>query len=142
MNVISRRGWEIPDRLATPEHLFFNRRSFLAGSASALAMAPVAAHAQRVTDLATIADPTADLYPAKRNEKYVLDRPITDEKINGNYNNFYEFGSQKTIASTAQNLITRPWTVKIDGMVERPFEIGIDELIRKMGVEERTYRHR
>jgi sulfoxide reductase catalytic subunit YedY len=142
MNVIRRRGWEIPDRLATPEHLFFNRRTFLVGGASAIALAPCAAGAQRVGDLATLPDPTADLYPAKRNEKYVLDRPITDEKINGNYNNFYEFGSQKTIASTAQELITRPWTVKIDGMVEKPFEIGIDDLIRKMTLEERTYRHR
>jgi sulfoxide reductase catalytic subunit YedY len=141
MNVIRRRGWEIPDRLATPEHLFFNRRNFVAG-AGALAMTPVAAHAQRVTDLANIPDPTADLYPAKRNEKYGLDRPITDEKINGNYNNFYEFGSQKTIASSAQALITQPWTVKIDGMVEKPMEIDIDDLIRKMGIEERTYRHR
>ena len=92
--------------------------------------------------LANLPDPTADLYPAKRNEKYVLDRPITDEKINGNYNNFYEFGSAKTIASAAQALKTRPWTVKIDGMVEKPIEIGIDDLIRKMTLEERTYRHR
>ena len=46
--------------------------------------------AQRVSELP---DPTADLYPAKRNEKYVLDRPVTDEKINTNYNNFFEFGS-------------------------------------------------
>ena len=87
-------------------------------------------------------DPTADLYPAKRNEKYKLDRPITDEKINGNYNNFYEFGSSKHIASAAQALKTRPWTIKIDGMVEKPFEIGIDDLIRKMALEERLYRHR
>ena len=142
MNVIRRRGWDIPDRLATPEHLFFNRRSFLAGSASALALAPGMASAQRVTDLANLPDPTADLYPARRNEKYVLDRPITDEKINGNYNNFYEFGSSKSVASAAQALNIRPWTVKIDGMVEKPIEIGIDELIRKMGIEERTYRHR
>ena len=142
MNIIRRRGWEIPDRLVTPEHLFFNRRTFLAGSASALALAPNLASAQRVTDAANLPDPTADLYPAKRNEKYVLDRSITDEKINGNYNNFYEFGSQKTIASTAQALKIRPWTVKIDGMVEKPMEIGIDELIRKMTLEERTYRHR
>ena len=126
----------------TPEHLFFNRRGFLAGGASVLALGPRAAIAQRVTELANLPDPTADLYPAKRNEKYVLDRPITDEKINGNYNNFYEFGSQKTIAATAQALNTRPWTIKIDGMVEKPFEIGIDDLIRKVGLEERTYRHR
>jgi sulfoxide reductase catalytic subunit YedY len=142
MNVIRRRGWEIPDRLATPEHLFFNRRAFLAGGVSALAMASGLASAQRVSDAANLPDPTADLYPAKRNAKFVLDRPITDEKINGNYNNFYEFGSQKTIAATAQALQTRPWTIKIDGMVEKPFEIGVDDLIRKVGLEERTYRHR
>ena len=43
-------------------------------------MAPELAVAQR----ADASDPTRDLYPAKRNDKYVLDRPITDEKINGN----------------------------------------------------------
>ena len=142
MNVICRRGWEISDRLATPESLAFNRRSFLAGGASALALAPYAANAQRISDIGKIPDPSADLYPAKRNEKYALDRAITDEKVNGNYNNFYEFGTSKTIASAAQALPIRPWTVKIDGMVEKPTEVGIDELIRKLTLEERTYRHR
>jgi sulfoxide reductase catalytic subunit YedY len=142
MHIIRRRGWEIPERLATPEHLVFNRRGFLVGGASALALLPGAARAQRVSDLAKLPDPTADLYPAKRNERYKLDRPITTEKINGNYNNFYEFGTSKHISVTAQALKTRPWTVKIDGMVEKPFEVGIDDLIRKMTLEERTYRHR
>ena len=44
--------------------------------------------------------------------------------------------------SAAQALKLRPWTVKIDGMVEKPQEIGIDDLIRKMPLEERLYRHR
>jgi len=141
MHVIHRRGWEIPERLATPESIFLNRRAFLgsAAGAAALALSPMPAAAQRVADLP---DPTKDLYPAKRNEKYVLDRPVTDEKVNGAYNNFYEFGSSKTIAAQAQALKTRPWTVKIDGMVEKPIEIGIDDLIRKMPIEERLYRHR
>ena len=142
MSIIRRRGWELPDRLATPEHLIFNRRSFLAGGISALALAPCAANAQRVSDVARLPDPSADLYPAKRNDKYVLDRPITDEKINGNYNNFYEFNSSKSVAAQAQALPIRPWTIKIDGMVEKPIELGIDDLIRKMTLEERTYRHR
>ena len=59
---------------------------------------PGAAWRQRVTDLDKLPDPSASLYPAKRNEKYTLDRPITDEKINDNYNNFYEYGTSKTIA--------------------------------------------
>src|SRR5262249_42291776 len=117
MNIIRRRGWEIPDRLATPERLAFSRRSVLTGAASAIAFAPYAATAQRLTDVTKLPAPSADLYPAKRNEKYALDRPITDEKVNGNYNNFYEFGTAKTIASAAQALTIRPWTVKIDGMV-------------------------
>ena len=141
MHVIRRKGWEIPEHLATPEACFLNRRAFLGSvaGAAALTLTPHAAFAQRVTD---IPDPSKDLYPAKRNEKYVLDRPLTDEKLNANYNNFYEFGSSKTIARAAQALKTRPWTIKIDGMVEKPFEIGVDDLIRKVGIEERLYRLR
>jgi sulfoxide reductase catalytic subunit YedY len=140
MNVIRRRGWEIPERLATPEHLFFNRRAFMAtAGAAALSLSPELAAAQRASDLP---DPSKDLYPVKRNEKYLLDRPVTDEKININYNNFFEFGSSKTIARAAQALKLRPWTIKIDGMVEKEQTVDIDTLIRKMTLEERLYRMR
>jgi methionine sulfoxide reductase catalytic subunit len=140
MHVIRRRGWEIPESCATPEHLFLNRRAFLAATgAAAISLSPEFALAQRVADLP---DPTANLYPVKRNEKYVLDRPITDEKINTNYNNFFEFGSTKTVARAAQALKLRPWTIKIDGMVEKEQTIDIDELIKKVTLEERLYRHR
>ncbi|MBX6425130.1 MAG: protein-methionine-sulfoxide reductase catalytic subunit MsrP [Variibacter sp.] len=141
MHVLRRRGWEIPERLATPEHLFFNRRAVLGGGVAAAAglLLPSPAPAQRVADLP---DPTKDLYPLKRNEKYTLDRPITDEKLNASYNNFYEFGSSKLIAKQAQALKLRPWVIKIDGLVEKPREIGIDDLIKRMPLEERLYRHR
>jgi sulfoxide reductase catalytic subunit YedY len=138
MNVIRKRGWELPEREATPEHLFLNRRSLIAGAA-ALAASPGAALAQRVADLP---DPTRELYPVKRNEKFVLDRPLTDESVNTTYNNFYEFGTSKSIARAAQALRIRPWMVKIDGLVEKPFDIGIDDLVRKIPLEERLYRHR
>jgi sulfoxide reductase catalytic subunit YedY len=94
MHVIRRRGWEIPESHATPEDVFLNRRAFLgaAAGAAALALTPEAALAQRVADLP---DPTAGLYPFKRNEKFTLDRPITDEAVNNAYNNFYEFGSPR-----------------------------------------------
>jgi sulfoxide reductase catalytic subunit YedY len=138
MNVIRRRGWELPESAATPEHLFFDRRAFLAATGAVLA-APTLAAAQRVADLP---DPSAGLYPVKRNDKFVLDRPVTDEAINTTYNNFYEFGSSKTISRAAQALKLRPWTVKIDGMVGKPIEIGLDDLLAKMPLEERLYRHR
>ena len=140
MRVIRRRGWELPEHQATSEHLFFNRRQLLAaGAAAAFAVSPARALAQRISDLP---DPSALLYPVKRNEKFVLDRPITDEGVNTTYNNYYEFGSAKTIARAAQALPLRPWTIKIDGMVEKPQEIGIDDLLAKMPLEERLYRHR
>ena len=76
------------------------------------------------------------------NARYTLDRPLTDEKLATKYNNFYEFGSQKTIADEAQALKIRPWTIKIDGLVEKPMTVDIDDLLKKMPVEERLYRHR
>ena len=139
MHVIHRRSWEIPERLATPEHLAFSRRALLVGGASALALLPAVA---RAADSKWQHYPVPGLYPAKRNDKYKLDRKITDEKINDHYNNFYEFGTSKHIAAAAQKLTVEPWTVKIDGLVEKPQEIGIDDLIRKMTLEERLYRHR
>jgi sulfoxide reductase catalytic subunit YedY len=144
MNVIRRPGWEIPDSQVTPERLVFNRRAVLAAGAGAGAAALLsgAASAQRVADLDKIPDPSADLYPAKHNDKYALDRPITAEKINTHYNNFYEFNSSKEVAAQAQALPIRPWTIKIDGMVEKEQTLGIDDLIRQVGLDERAYRHR
>ena len=141
MHVIHRRGWEIPESQATPEHLFFNRRSVLTGmgAAAAAIVAPGLANAQRISDLP---DPSAGLYPAKRNTRFTLDRPVTPEALNTTYNNFYEFGSSKTIARAAQALKIRPWTIKIDGLVEKPMEVGIDDLLKQIPLEERLYRHR
>ena len=127
-----RRGWEIPERETTPESIFIDRRAFVVGALAAVA-APSAA-------LADALDPSASLYPAKRNEAYVLDRAVTPEKINLNYNNFYEFGTSKHISAEA--LQTRPWTVAVDGLVEKAKTYDIDDLIREMGLEERLYRHR
>jgi len=67
---------------------------------------------------------------------------VTPEAINTHYNNFYEFGTQKSIASAAESLPIRPWEVKIDGLVDKEITTDIDGLIRKMPLEERLYRHR
>ena len=138
------RGWELHDSAATPEAVFRSRRALLkaAGMGSMLAPALPLANAAAALAADEPPDPSAGLYPVKRNPRYTLDRPVTDPKYSENYNNFYEFGSEKTIADDAQALKIRPWTVKIDGMVEKPVEIGIDDLLKKMPLEERLYRHR
>jgi sulfoxide reductase catalytic subunit YedY len=87
-------------------------------------------------------DPSAALYPAKRNDKYGVPAPMTEERQVTTYNNYYEFGTDKSIYREAQKLEVRPWTIKVSGMVEKPFEIGIDDLLAKVPLEERVYRHR
>jgi methionine sulfoxide reductase catalytic subunit len=138
MLIKRRRDWDLKDSAIAPEAVFLNRRSLMkaAGFGGMAALLPG-------LSIAADTDPTAGLYPLKLNAKYSLDgRDVTPEDINLNYNNFYEFGSTKRIADEAQALKTRPWTVMIDGMVEAKQEVGIDDLIKKMPLEERAYRHR
>ncbi len=77
MYVIRRKGWEIPEREATPEALFFDRRTIVRAGAIAAGAAMVARGSAAYAD---DADPSAGLYPAKRNEAYTLDRPVTPAK--------------------------------------------------------------
>jgi sulfoxide reductase catalytic subunit YedY len=138
MLIKSRKGWELPESAATPEHVFFNRRRFLAGTAGAAASIAAPALAQAPAS----DDPSASRYPAQRNLRYRIDRDVTEERISTTYNNFYEFGSSKTISRAAQALPIRPWEIRIDGMVEQPRTIAIDDLLGAMQLEERLYRHR
>lgn len=140
MNIIRKRSWELPEREATPEAVFFNRRSVLAGLG--IAGASIAGGAGLPRHAFAEEDPNAGLYPANRNEAYTLDREITPEGVTSVYNNFYEFGSHKQIASAAQALKIRPWEVKIDGLCDNPQVLDFDDLMKKVSLEERLYRFR
>src|SRR5208282_1446368 len=143
MLIKSKRGWEIPERQATPESLFLKRRELVKamGLGAILAAAPALSSRAFAAD-APAADPSAGLYPVKRNPKYTLDRPVTDEKLSTTYNNFYEYTTDKEVYESSDKLKIRPWTVTIDGMVDKPMTIDIDDLLKKMPLEERLYRHR
>jgi methionine sulfoxide reductase catalytic subunit len=146
MHVGRKRGWEIAERLATPEAIWLNRREIIKAGGAALvgglAATSLPTAAAAVPSWAAQTDLTTGLYPAPRNSKYLIDRPVTPETINANYNKFYEFGTQKDVAGSAEALVTRPWEVRIEGMVEKPITFAIDDLIRRMPLEERLYRHR
>jgi len=136
-----RKGWELPESAATDETVFRQRRELVKsmGVGSVL----LAGGGMALPALAsTGGDPSASLYPVKRNEKYTLDRDLTEEKYATTYNNFYEFGSHKKISAAAQELVIRPWTVKIDGAVEKELTVDIDTLLKQMPLEERLYRFR
>jgi len=138
------RSFDLKEHLATPEEFYINRRTILkaAGFGALSAGAGLSPGFGPGLAQAAETDPTADLYPAKRNEAFALDRPLTPEDVTSKYNNFYEFGSHKQIWKRAQKLPTRPWSVLFKGLVENEREVDIDTLIRAMPLEERLYRHR
>ncbi|MEJ8472623.1 protein-methionine-sulfoxide reductase catalytic subunit MsrP [Roseibium algae] len=140
MNVIHKKAWAIPEREATPEDVFWNRRSFMAGVAGGvLGLGAMAANPARAL---AEEDPSAGLYPVQRNKAFTLDRDVTAESASSTYNNFYEFGTSKQISKAAQALPIRPWSVVVDGLVDNPQTIDIDDMLAKMPLEERLYRHR
>ena len=136
----SKPRWALPESAATPESAFFNRRELCKSIPGGTILAGPLLGFSRSASAA--ADPSSDLYPAKRNGKYELDRDVTPEKIATTYNNFYEFGSHKNVWRAAQKLKIRPWTVTFDGMVEKEKTVDVDALLRGMALEERLYRHR
>lgn len=147
------RDWELPERAATPESVFLDRRrlvkSIAAGPILAAGAAVPFTGARAESEVLEAAaeqaagDPTADLYPAQVNGAFAdAGREVTPEESNLTYNNFYEFGSHKTIWDRARDLRRRPWAVTFDGLVEEERTVDIDTLIRAMPLEERVYRHR
>ncbi len=136
------KSWEISENQTTPEAVFENRRKFMRGMIGA---ATIAGAGLSVTQSAVQAAASTNdgLYPAPRNPAFQdAGRPITDEKLASTYNNFYEFASHKQVWQAAQALPTDPWKIEIDGLVAQPLTLDFDDLIRKLPIEERVYRHR
>ena len=105
----------------TPKAAYLNRRQIMAGAAG--------------LGLGSIAGPLAAEVPLDR-------EPNTIEQIT-NYNNYYEFGTGKEDpAKYAHALTTDPWSVRVDGLVDKPGTYSLAELIDGLEVEERIYRFR
>jgi sulfoxide reductase catalytic subunit YedY len=130
-------GWEISESRVTPAHIVLSRREFarLGGAVAAAGILPKIALADD--------DPSTSLYPGPTNPTFKdAGRAVTAKGYNITFNNFYEFGSSKQIYRAAQALPIRPWEISIEGLVEKPFITGIDDLLKKVTLEERIYRHR
>jgi len=140
------RGWEIPSNEITSESIFLNRRDFM--KATAWSVGTVALSACKDTPVVALppdalSETEKKIYPATLNPAYPLDAELTQEKVAGAFNNFFEFGeSKEKIRSNARNLSIRPWTLEVGGLVDKPEIYDIDKLLRSFPVEERTYRLR
>ncbi|MCW8843704.1 MAG: molybdopterin-dependent oxidoreductase, partial [Rhodobacteraceae bacterium] len=110
---------DLTQKDVTPESLFLNRRQIMAGLAG-VGLAGLTAPAARAETL----EPTSL-------------KAITT------YNNFYEFGTGKEDpVKYGDRLTTDPWTIEIDGMVDRPGAYALGDILSKMTIEERIYRFR
>lgn len=123
------KRYSTPYYEVTPESVFLNRRAVIGGLAGAGMVAVTGASAQEV-------------HKFKIKGFNTTEKPNSFEEIT-NYNNFYEFGINKTDpARYAGKLTTDPWSVEIGGLVERPGSYGLGDILAKVDVEERIYRFR
>ena len=135
-------GSNIPSSEITPKEKWMNRRSFIAAAAS---MGAVALGAERVSE---ILDPAHTAHAQTRLQTVKSPLTTTGEDLTSfqditHYNNFYEFGENKTDpAQNAGALPTRPWNVKISGLVKTPKTFDIETLLKMHPLEDRTYRFR
>jgi len=126
----------------TPHRVYLNRRKFLlgAGAASTALLA-----GKRLFDLAeppTTARASTKLSGIVKGP-FSTDEKITPEESVTTYNNFYEFGTDKGDPSkNAQKFKTSPWTVSVEGEVNKPRKFSMDEIMKLAPLEERIYRHR
>ncbi len=121
------KGWEMPEREATPESVYWNRRQILAAAG-------------------LLAGPSllAGTYPGKKNEEFTLDRAITPEWAATGYNNYYEFDpyAKEGLANLTGKFVISPWMVSVQGQVKEPKQYDLDDLLKKFPFEERLYRFR
>ena len=150
--MLIRKPDDIPSSLITPKDQYLNRprdlnrRRFLRGAASGVALAGAAALGlDRLSDVIL---PRTRALAGTKLETVKSPLSTTGEQLTSlqditHYNNFYEFGVDKgDPAKNAGGLPTRPWTVKVEGKVKTPKTFDIDQLLKLRPLEDRVYRHR
>ncbi len=128
---------DVPAREITTEKVYHNRREFIQAAAGLGAIAALGLNIPAATA------EFKSLGNIIHNADYSTDEKNTAFKVVASYNNFYEFGTGKDDpVKNAHNLQPRPWTVKVDGHVEKSGDYDIDDLIRPHRLQERIYRMR
>ena len=131
----------------TDRKLYLSRRNFLRGAAlAASAVATGAVYRRLLAPQVELATPAGRVEPGSQSAPKRWGLPgeeATEYQKITSYNNFYEFGTDKySPARRAQALVTKPWTVSVEGLVNRPKVYDLDELTRLLPPEDRIYRFR
>jgi len=136
---------DVPSSEITPEWAYRSRRDFIR-LAAAGAIGAVAGSTLLGREASDAVFAQADL-PGVKKSSYVLDTKL-DARINSweeitQYNNYYEFTTSKAnVWKRVDAFKPKPWTVKVDGLVNKPADYHLEDLIKPADVEERVYRHR
>ena len=140
--MLIKKPGDVPSSEITPRQVYLNRRKFLAGAAAAAGAALVAGR-----ELLKLGSGDQVLASTKL-PNVVKSQYSTTEEQNSyehitTYNNFYEFGTEKDDpARNAHTLVTKPWTVSVEGEVKRSQKFDLDEVMKMAPLEERVYRLR
>ena len=137
--MIIRRPPDIPSSEITPESVYINRRKFIAAAAVGAVGAGLAPRALRAFQ----SDDDQEVPARFRNMRSELDEPLNSYRDVTTYNNFYEFGTDKSDPSRNSGAFQpRPWTVAIGGHVNKPGDYALDDLLAPHTMEDRVYRLR
>ncbi len=131
----------------TDERVYLSRRNFMRGAALAASAAATGfAYRRLLAPDPVVANPESKVAPGAQAAAKQWGLPgeeATTYQDITHYNNFYEFGTDKySPARRAQELVTRPWAVAVEGLVNRPKVYDVDELQRLFAQEDRVYRFR
>ncbi|MGK0290514.1 MAG: sulfoxide reductase catalytic subunit YedY [bacterium] len=135
MLIQSKKDWELSESSVTDENTYWNRREVLKKMGLTLATAAIAPQFLFAAKSG---------FPTKLNSSFNLPKnSITKEKLATTYNNFYEFSTDKgAVHRLAEGYVTDPWTIEVSGLVQKPKKFDVEDLVKKIGIEQRIYRFR
>jgi sulfoxide reductase catalytic subunit YedY len=127
----------------TPPEVYFNRRTFLRGGLVAGTAAATALLYRRLNGVDLVDTKTAALDGLRKPAEYQVNEAVTPLASITNYNNFYEFTTNKDgVAAAAAGFQTAGWKLSVEGLAHKPKVFDLDDLRRISPPEERVYRMR
>ncbi len=146
--MLIKRSESIKSSEITDQKIYLNRRFFMRAAALAATTAATGLLYRKLNPIAVVESQGEKLAGVRSatdedvRKGFKTNEPLTTLKEITNYNNFYEFSTDKqSVAIAARNFVTKPWTVSVDGLVNNAQTFGLEELL-KFPLEERVYRLR
>jgi sulfoxide reductase catalytic subunit YedY len=140
--MVIKQSSDIPSSEITSKSVYLNRRRFLTGAAVAGAAAAAGFAFRELGSPSMVSEANAKIDGIQKSAFSTTEKQTPYKDVT-NYNNFYEFSTDKyEPAGAAKDFKTRPWTVTIDGLVQKKQQLDVDAIIKLATPEERIYRHR